>query len=71
MRDNNIEVLYDDREGVQAGEKFTDADLIGCPYRVVVSGKTIKEGKVEVKKRGEKEVEMLDVGELMVKLLNG
>jgi prolyl-tRNA synthetase len=50
-----VEVLYDDRGGLQAGEKFADADLIGCPYRVVVSARTVQQGGVEVKKREEKE----------------
>ncbi len=45
------EVLYDDRE-VSAGEKFADADLIGIPYRLVVSDKT--KGKIEIKKRNSK-----------------
>jgi prolyl-tRNA synthetase len=60
-----VEVLYDDRPDIQAGEKFADADLIGCPYRVVVSSRTIKEGKAEVKKRGEKEAEMVEVEDLI------
>jgi len=46
-----IEVLYDDRKEVTAGQKFADCDLIGIPYRIVVSQKT--EGKVEFKKRNE------------------
>ncbi len=48
----NIEVLYDDRD-VSAGEKFADSDLIGIPYRVVVSEKSLKAGGVELKKRQE------------------
>jgi len=48
---NNQEVLYDDRVGVSAGEKFKDADLIGIPWRLVVSQKTTKNKKIEVKKR--------------------
>lgn len=58
-----IEVLYDDRD-VRAGEKFADADLLGIPYRVVVSQKTVAEGKLEVKKRGSEKAEMLDLAEL-------
>lgn len=46
-----IEVLYDDRENVSPGEKFADADLIGIPYRLVVSRKTAD--MVEKKKRHE------------------
>jgi prolyl-tRNA synthetase len=46
-----IEVLYDDRTDTTAGEKFADADLIGIPYRVVVSARSLKDGGYEVKKR--------------------
>ncbi|MDD5489480.1 MAG: His/Gly/Thr/Pro-type tRNA ligase C-terminal domain-containing protein [Candidatus Moranbacteria bacterium] len=49
----NIEVLFDDRD-VSAGEKFADADLIGIPWRVLVSEKSLAAGGVEVKKRKEK-----------------
>jgi prolyl-tRNA synthetase len=48
---SDIEVLFDDRN-MSAGAKFKDADLIGIPYRIVV-GKKVKEGKVELQKRGE------------------
>ena len=50
MRKKDIEVLYDDRD-LRAGEKFADSDLIGIPLRLVVSEKTVGEGKVEVKYR--------------------
>jgi prolyl-tRNA synthetase len=53
-----VEVLYDDREEVSAGEKFADADLIGCPYRLVISDKTGT--KIEIKKRVESETRLLD-----------
>ncbi len=49
LKDNNIDVLCDDRDK-SAGEKFADADLIGIPWRIVVSEKTIKQGGIEVKK---------------------
>ncbi len=52
LKKSGIEILYDDRDA-GAGEKFADADLIGCPYRVVVSEKTLKENSVEVKKRNQ------------------
>jgi prolyl-tRNA synthetase len=60
-----IEVLYDDRENVSAGEKFAEADLIGCPYRLVISEKTLAKDSVEVKERGEKEFEMLKISGLV------
>lgn len=45
-----VEVLYDDRD-LSAGEKFADADLIGIPYRIVVSKKSLANGGYEIKKR--------------------
>jgi prolyl-tRNA synthetase len=45
-----ISVLYDDRDA-RPGEKFADADLMGIPFRVVVSAKTVESGEVELKAR--------------------
>ncbi len=59
-----IDVLYDDRAEHSAGEKFADADLIGCPVRVAIGGKT-PEGKVEFKLRSEKEFRLVDESELV------
>lgn len=50
-----IEVLLDDRDE-RAGVKFKDADLIGIPYRIV-TGRSLKEGKVEVVKRADQSSE--------------
>ncbi|MGB9911011.1 MAG: proline--tRNA ligase [Microgenomates group bacterium] len=61
-----VEVLYDDREDVSAGEKFADADLIGCPVRLVVSEKT--KDKIEWKGRKEKHPLLLSEKELIKKL---
>ena len=58
-----IEVLFDDR-GEKAGFMFNDADLIGVPFRIVISPKTLAEGKVEFKIRGIREGELLDVESL-------
>jgi len=60
-----VEVLFDDREGVRAGEKFADADLIGIPWRMVISEKTFAEEKVEVRRRGEKEARLLTLHDFM------
>lgn len=59
-----IEVLYDDREA-SAGEKFADADLMGIPYRLVVSDRTIKTGKHELKKRTAKEARNLETAAII------
>jgi len=55
-----IEVLYDDR-GEKAGFMFNDADLLGIPLRLVVSPKTVCEGKVEFKRRGIREGDLLEI----------
>lgn len=57
-----VDVLLDNRD-VRAGVKFNDADLIGIPLRVVIGPRGLKEGKVEVKWRWEKEPEMLDLSD--------
>ncbi len=46
-----VEILYDDRKGVSAGEKFADSDLLGIPHRIVISKKTVADGNVEIKER--------------------
>lgn len=48
-----VEVLLDDR-GEKAGFQFSDADLIGCPHRVVISPKTLKDAEVEYRTRADK-----------------
>ena len=59
-----VELLYDDRGNVSAGEKFADADLIGIPMRLVVSEKTLKEHAVEIKKRDGNKTEMVAISDL-------
>jgi len=66
--DAGAEILYDDRDEKTAGEKFAEADLIGIPYRVVVSEKTIKARKVEVKEREKKEGKLITVNEFLKKI---
>jgi len=63
--DHKAEVLFDDREDVSAGEKFADADLIGMPFRAVVSERSIKEGGIELKKRTEEKGEIVSVDALI------
>ena len=59
-----IEVLYDDRRAMSAGEKFADADLIGIPWRLVISDKTLASKSAEVKERQSKEIELVSLREL-------
>lgn len=67
LQEKNIEVLYDDRD-VSAGEKFADADLMGLPYRVVVSEKSLKSGGVEIKKRPEPKGEIISTDKIAAEL---
>lgn len=60
----DTDVLYDDRSDKTAGEKFADADLIGCPIRLVVSKKTLEKNSVEFKYRNKKEAVLVPLSEL-------
>jgi len=57
-----VEVLYDDRE-MSAGEKFAESDLIGIPWRIVVSPKLGE--KLEVKKRTEQSAKIVEFKEAL------
>lgn len=65
----DVEVLYDDRDN-RAGEKFADADLLGIPYRIVVSQKTVESGQHELKSRIEPEPKLMS-SEQIIKTLAG
>lgn len=67
LTEAGIEVLLDDRD-VSPGEKLADADLLGIPFRVVVSEKTCSEGKVEIKERSQEEMNLVSVEELISSL---
>ena len=67
LQSAGMSVLFDDRDE-RAGVKFNDADLIGCPIRITVGEKALKDGMVEWKPRKEKEnrfVRLTDLGSLM------
>jgi prolyl-tRNA synthetase len=53
-----IEVLYDNRDA-SAGEKFSDADLIGIPKRIVISSKTLEKDSAETKDRATGKVDLI------------
>lgn len=61
---NGVEVLWDDREGLGAGEKFNDSDLIGIPMRVTVSSKSLQNGGVEIKERKANTGEIVTIEQL-------
>jgi len=62
-----IEVLLDDREE-SPGVKFNDADLLGIPFRVTVSPRTLEKNSVEFKKRSEKELQLVPLDKIVAKL---
>jgi len=64
LKDKGIETLYDDRDK-SAGEKFADADLIGIPYRIVVSRKTLESKSVEIKKRDESNAKLVNLQDIL------
>ncbi len=64
-----IEVLYDDRNE-KAGFMFKDADLIGIPYRIIISPKTAANNEVEFKIRGEKDAEIVAISAIIDKVKN-
>ncbi len=63
LKDHNIDVILDDRDE-RAGFKFKDADLIGFPLKII-TGKSIAEGKVEVKDRKTGNTENVEIGMLL------
>jgi prolyl-tRNA synthetase len=62
-----IEVLFDDR-AESAGVKFNDADLIGLPFRITVSPRTLEKDSVEFKQRSEKDSAIVPLMEIIKKV---
>ncbi len=65
--DTGIEVLLDDRQ-MSPGQKFTESDIIGIPYRVIFSPKLKEKGNVEIKSRKTGEVIECSAGEALTKV---
>ncbi|HCC46774.1 MAG TPA: proline--tRNA ligase [Elusimicrobia bacterium] len=62
-----MEALWDDRDE-RPGVKFKDADLVGLPWRLVVSTKTLKDGECEFKRRASKEAARWKLAEVPARL---
>jgi len=60
LRALGVDVLYDDRDQ-RPGVKFKDADLVGIPLRIVVGGRNLKDGKLELKWRAKETADMIPV----------
>ncbi len=64
-----VTVLFDDRD-VRPGDKFADADLLGIPFRLIISEKTIRNGKYELKIRTDETPVMIELDKLIKRLAN-
>jgi prolyl-tRNA synthetase len=67
LHEAGYDVLLDDRDA-RAGEKFADADLIGCPIRVTVGRKAAEDGTVDLRERTKGEDNAVSAGELVSKV---
>ena len=69
LQNAGITVLFDDRDE-RAGVKFNDADLIGCSVRVTVGEKNLKDGKIEIKVRTNKENQLVPIEDIVPFITN-
>ncbi len=67
LETQGLEVLFDDRRE-SPGVKFNDADLLGIPLRVTISPRTLEKDSVEIKKRSEKEAQLLPLEGITTRL---
>lgn len=67
--ENNVEVLIDDRENITAGVKFSEADLIGMPLRIVISPRGLEQNEIELTSRKTKEVRKIKVENCLEEIL--
>jgi prolyl-tRNA synthetase len=62
LLDGGVEIVYDDRD-LGPGEKFADAELLGCPLRLTVGRRSLESGEVEVQvRRGREQAAGLALG---------
>jgi prolyl-tRNA synthetase len=64
LEEAGFEVLLDDRDA-RAGEKFADADLIGCPFRVTVGRKAAEDDTVDLRERAKGEDDAVKLDDLV------
>ncbi len=65
LEEQGVSVLLDDRE-LRAGEKFADADLIGCPMRITLGKRTLEDGAVDVLDRSSREERRVPLAEVEI-----
>jgi len=69
LTEAGVDVLMDDRDA-RPGVKFNDADLVGVPVRVVVGGRGLKEGVLEIKRRDADDIEKVPLADAVATLLD-
>jgi prolyl-tRNA synthetase len=67
MEAQGLEVLFDDRME-SAGVKFNDADLVGIPFRVTISPRTLEGNNVEFKRRTDKKAQIIPLTSIVMHL---
>ena len=67
MHQKGFDVLFDDRDA-GPGEKLTDAELLGCPVRVVVGKRRLAEGQVEAQERASGTDHRFELGEVAARV---
>jgi prolyl-tRNA synthetase len=67
LNEEGFDVLFDDRDA-RAGEKFSDSDLVGVPFRLTISKRTFAEGKLEPKRRTGAQSELATLDQALVAL---
>lgn len=65
LKQQRVEVIYDDREGIRGGQMFADADLLGVPIRMVISPRNLQNSKVEITTRDKTVNTVVDVSEAL------
>ena len=65
LEEQGVSVLLDDRE-LRAGEKFADADLIGCPVRITLGKRTLEDGAVDFFDRSSREERRVPLAEVEI-----
>lgn len=60
-----LEVIYDEREGIRAGQMFADADLLGVPIRVIISPRNLQNNKIEISTRDKAVNTVVDVSDTL------
>ena len=69
LKENNIDVIWDNRDK-RPGVKFSDMEVIGIPYTVIIGERTLETGQIEVKKRQDEKPELVSHQNLLSIITN-